>query len=101
MAELRVDGGASVNDLLMQFQADLLGIPVVRPQVTETTALGAAYLAGLAVGFWSSLDEIGRQWKVERRFEPSMPRADADRLRERWREAVSRAKGWIPAGSGA
>jgi glycerol kinase len=100
LSELRVDGGAASNDGLMQFQADVLGVPVVRPAVTETTALGAAYLAGLAVGFWSSLDEIGRQWKVERRFEPAMARADAERLRERWREAVSRAKGWIPAGSG-
>ena len=100
LAELRVDGGAAANNALLQFQADLLGVPVVRPEVTETTALGAAYLAGLAVGFWSSLDEIGRQWKVERRFEPAMARADAERLRERWREAVSRAKGWIPAGSG-
>ena len=70
LSELRVDGGASTNDALMQFQADLLGVPVVRPAVTETTALGAAYLAGLAVGFWSSADEIARQWRVDRRFEP-------------------------------
>jgi glycerol kinase len=101
LSELRVDGGASTNNALLQFQADLLGVPVVRPAVTETTALGAAYLAGLAVGFWSSPDEIARQWKAERRFEPSMPRGDADRLRARWREAVSRAKGWIPAGAQA
>jgi glycerol kinase len=94
LAELRVDGGASTNDALMQFQADLLGVPVVRPAVTETTALGAAYLAGLAVGYWSSAEEIAHQWKVDRRFEPSMPRADAERLRERWREAVSRARNW-------
>jgi glycerol kinase len=98
LRELRVDGGAAGNDGLMQFQADLLGVDVVRPAVTETTALGAAYLAGLAVGFWSSPEEIARQWRVERRFEPSMPVADANRLRERWREAVSRSKGWIPAG---
>jgi glycerol kinase len=98
LSELRVDGGASTNDALMQFQADLLGVPVVRPAVTETTALGAAYLAGLAVGFWASKDEIARQWRVDKRFEPSMSRADAERLRTRWREAVSRAKGWIPAG---
>jgi glycerol kinase len=97
--ELRVDGGASTNDALMQFQADLLGVPVVRPSVTETTALGAAYLAGLAVGYWSSADEIARQWKVDRRFEPSMSRADADRLRARWKEAVSRARGWAAPGS--
>jgi glycerol kinase len=101
LSELRVDGGAATNDGLMQFQADVLGVPVVRPAVTETTALGAAYLAGLAVGFWKSTDEIGRQWQVERRFDPSMPRSDAERLRERWRDAVSRAKGWIPAGADA
>ena len=101
LSELRVDGGAATNDGLMQFQADVLGVPVVRPAVTETTALGAAYLAGLAVGFWKSIDEIGGQWKVERRFDPSMPRSAADRLRERWREAVNRAKGWIPAGGDA
>jgi glycerol kinase len=99
MGELRVDGGASTNDTLMQFQADLLGVPVVRPAVTETTALGAAYLAGLAVGFWRSKEEIARQWKVDRRFEPRLARPEAERLRSRWREAVSRAKGWIPAGA--
>jgi glycerol kinase len=98
LSELRVDGGASMNDALLQFQADLLGVAVVRPSVTETTALGAAYLAGLAVGFWSSSEEIARQWRAERRFEPAMPRAHASRLRDRWREAISRAKGWIPAG---
>jgi glycerol kinase len=96
--ELRVDGGASNNNALMQFQADLLGVPVVRPGVTETTALGAAYLAGLAVGFWKSADDVARQWQVERTFEPRMPRSQADALRERWREAIARAKGWIPAG---
>ena len=101
LTELRVDGGASTNNALMQFQADLLGVPVVRPAVTETTALGAAYLAGLAVGFWSSADEIARQWRVERRFEPAMPRQQADQLRARWREAVHRAGGWIPPGSPA
>ncbi len=97
LQELRVDGGASTNDALMQFQADLLGVPVVRPAVTETTALGAAYLAGLAVGFWKSADEIAGQWRVDRRFEPAMARADAERLRERWREAVNRSRGWIPS----
>ena len=75
LKELRVDGGAATNNMLMQFQADLLGVPVVRPAVTETTALGAAYLAGLAVGFWKSVDEVSGQWKVDRRFEPAMPRA--------------------------
>ena len=74
VAELRVDGGACVNDLLMQFQADLLGIPVVRPQVTETTALGAAYLAGLAAGVYAGTDELAALWCEERRFLPTLPR---------------------------
>jgi glycerol kinase len=94
LAELRVDGGAAINDTLMQFQADLLGVPVVRPAVTETTALGAAYLAGLAVGFWSSVREISGQWRVERRFEPQMARTAVAALRERWTDAVKRSKGW-------
>ncbi|MCU0929123.1 MAG: glycerol kinase GlpK [Burkholderiaceae bacterium] len=91
VSELRVDGGACVNDLLMQFQADLLGIPVVRPQVTETTALGAAYLAGLATGVWHGLDELAAQWRVERRFEPTLPRARADELMAGWERAVRQA----------
>ena len=74
LTELRVDGGAATNNMLMQFQADLLGVPVVRPAVTETTALGAAYLAGIAVGYWKSVDDVSGQWKVDRRFEPAMPR---------------------------
>ena len=94
LKELRVDGGAATNNTLMQFQADLLGVPVVRPAVTETTALGAAYLAGLAVGYWPSADAITGQWKVDRRFEPSMPRAEASTLRERWTAALERSKGW-------
>jgi glycerol kinase len=97
LQELRVDGGASMNDTLMQFQSDLLGVPVVRPEVTETTALGAAYLAGLAVGFWSSVDEMARQWRVARRFDPVMPRARAKALRDRWHEALDRSKGWTKA----
>jgi glycerol kinase len=88
LAELRVDGGACVNDLLMQFQADLLGIPVVRPQVTETTALGAAGLAGLACGVWRSTDEFAALWAPERRFEPSLPRERAGELMARWEHAV-------------
>jgi glycerol kinase len=80
--------------MLMQIQADLLGVPVVRPAVTETTALGAAYLAGLAVGFWGSVDEITGQWQVDRRFDPSMPPDGARALRERWSAAVARSKGW-------
>jgi glycerol kinase len=99
LGELRVDGGAAANDLLMQFQADLLGVPVVRPTVTETTAIGAAYLAGLAVGFWGSAEEIARQWRAERRFEPSMAAADVERLRGRWHDALARAKGWLMAGT--
>jgi glycerol kinase len=97
LEELRVDGGAAGNDLLMQFQADLLRVPVVRPSVTETTALGAAYLAGLAVGFWSSRSEIARQWRVERRFDPVMPRVQVAEMRDRWREAVARSRGWTNA----
>jgi glycerol kinase len=96
LKELRVDGGAATNDMLMQFQADLLGVPVVRPAVTETTALGAAYLAGLAVGYWPSVDALTGQWKVDRRFEPAMPRSAASALRERWSAALGRSKGWEP-----
>jgi glycerol kinase len=88
VAELRVDGGACVNDLLMQFQADLLGIPVVRPQVTETTALGVAYLAGLTIGVYKDLSELSAQWQVERRFLPALPRARAQALMDDWAHAV-------------
>ncbi len=91
---LRVDGGAVANDFLMQFQADILGVPVQRPAVTETTALGAAYLAGLASGFWSSQEEIARQWRVERTFEPHMSVSQRDELYNGWQRAVERAKGW-------
>ncbi|MDZ7800743.1 MAG: glycerol kinase GlpK [Trueperaceae bacterium] len=94
MEELRVDGGATKNDLLMQIQADLLGIPVVRPEITETTALGAAYLAGLAVGFWSGRDELSAQWREDARFEPDMDRNQRDALLAGWNKAVSRAKDW-------
>lgn len=88
VSELRVDGGACVNDLLMQFQADLLGIPVVRPQVIETTALGAAYLAGLSCGVWQGLDELAAQWRVERRFMPTLSRERAGELMACWEHAV-------------
>jgi glycerol kinase len=88
VSELRVDGGACVNNLLMQIQADLLGIPVVRPQVIETTALGAAYLAGLATGVYKNLDELSAQWQVERRFLPTMPRERAEELMANWERAV-------------
>jgi glycerol kinase len=94
LSELRVDGGAARNDLLMQFQADVLGVAVVRPQVTETTALGAAYLAGLGVGFWKSLEEIGAQWKVERKFEPNMSNEEREAKLEQWRKGVERSRQW-------
>jgi glycerol kinase len=94
LSELRVDGGAAANDLLMQFQADLLGVPVARPKTLETTALGAAYLAGLTVDLWKSREEIAAQWKLERRFEPRMERKEAQAKMARWREAVSRSRNW-------
>jgi glycerol kinase len=96
--EVRADGGAARNDMLMQFQADLLGVPVIRPRVTETTALGAAYLAGLAVGFWESQEEIAAQWQAERRFEPRMPAARRDESMARWAKAVAHAKSWAEPG---
>ncbi|MDA7416369.1 glycerol kinase GlpK [Xenophilus arseniciresistens] len=91
VSELRVDGGACVNDLLMQFQADLLGIPVVRPAVTETTALGAAYLAGLSCGVYGGTEELSALWRAERRFMPTLPRAQAEAAMERWEQAVRQA----------
>jgi glycerol kinase len=96
ITELRVDGGASANNLLMQFQADILEVPVVRPRVIETTGMGAAYLAGLAVSFWKGVDEITRIWQTDRVFEPSMPSDQVQHRRERWREALSRAGHWEP-----
>ena len=94
VAEVRADGGAACNDMLMQFQADLLGVPVVRPKVTETTALGAAYLAGLALGFWGSKEEIAAQWQAERRFEPMMSDDQRQSLMARWSQAVERSRNW-------
>ena len=94
LAALRVDGGASVNNLLMQFQADVLGVPVVRPQVTETTALGAAYLAGLATGFWANPDELRAKRQNDARFQPKMDSQDRAQRRGRWQRAVERAKNW-------
>ena len=94
LAELRVDGGASRNDHLMQFQADVLGVSVVRPAITETTALGAAYLAGLAVGVWSDVDEVAAQWREERRFEPSMSEDERSLRLHSWRRALERAREW-------
>ena len=94
LKELRVDGGASRNDLLMQFQADVLGVPVVRPLVTETTALGAAYLAGLAVGYWASQEEIASQWQAQKRFEPIMSETERQERIAAWRRAIERSRGW-------
>jgi glycerol kinase len=99
MNELRVDGGASANDLLMQFQADILQVPVVRPKVIETTALGAAYLAGLATAFWKSREDVQTGWQVDRTFEPRMSADAAVQRRERWADAVKRARGWEHAPS--
>lgn len=97
LTELRVDGGATANDLLMQFQSDLLGVPVIRPTIRETTALGAAYLAGLAVGYWDDVDEIARQWKVEKRFKPEMDESSRARLLRDWTRAVERSRSWEEA----
>lgn len=94
LKELRVDGGASNNNLLMQFQSDLLGASVVRPEITETTALGAAFLAGLAVGFWKSKEAIARQWKESKRFQPDMTPARRRELLRGWNKALDRAKAW-------
>jgi glycerol kinase len=92
--ELRVDGGAAVNDTLLQFQADILGLPVVRPTVLETTALGAAYMAGLATGYWQDLDELRANWQVDRRFEPQQDPGVVRAQREKWTAAVERARAW-------
>ena len=93
--ELRVDGGAAMNDLLMQFQADLLNLPIVRPEVTETTALGAAYLAGLAVGVWENEEEIDKQWTIEREFQPRMEADRREYLINNWNRALERAAEWV------
>ena len=95
LSELRVDGGASRNDLLMQLQADFLGVPVLRPRITETSALGAAYLAGLATGFWTDVDEVASQWAMDRRFEPVLGASARTEKLARWGQAVQRAKGWV------
>ena len=94
LTQLRVDGGASVNNLLMQFQADLLGVPVVRPNIAETTALGVAYLAGLAVGYWKDPSEIASQWQIDRVFEPALSPERREELKAGWAQAVERAKEW-------
>jgi glycerol kinase len=102
LAELRVDGGMTANDLLMQFQADVLGVPVIRPRVTETTALGAAFAAGLAVGFWADEQELRERWTLERRWEPQMDERTREREHAQWRKAVARSLDWVgeaPRGS--
>jgi glycerol kinase len=98
LAELRVDGGATASNLLMQMQADLLGVPVVRPRVTETTALGAAYLAGLATGFWRDEEEIASLWSRDRVFEPTLSRGESAARLEEWKRAVERSREWARAG---
>jgi glycerol kinase len=95
LAELRVDGGMTANELLMQFQADVLGVPVIRPQVTETTALGAAFAAGLAVGFWADEEELRERWALGRRWEPQMEEARREREYGQWKKAVTRSFDWV------
>ena len=95
LSELRVDGGMVINDTLMQFQSDILGKSVIRPRITETTALGAAYAAGLAVGFWSTQEALKGMWQEERRFEPQMPEEHANRMYSGWKKAVTRSLDWI------
>ena len=92
--ELRVDGGMTVNELLMQFQADVLGVPVIRPKVTETTALGAAYAAGLAVGYWKDQDELKERWAEDKRWEPDMDDDEREKGYAKWKKAVERSLDW-------
>jgi len=95
LTELKVDGGMTQNDLLMQFQADILGIPVVRPMVAETTALGAAYVAGLAVGYWGGLDELRAKWSEQARFEPQMSSEERESRLATWKKAVTKSFDWV------
>ena len=95
LTELRVDGGMIANDLLMQFQADLLDAPVLIPKIAETTALGAAYAAGLAVGYWDNTDALKKNWAMDRRIEPNMNPGERNRLLASWRRAVEKSRGWI------
>jgi glycerol kinase len=95
LTSLKVDGGAAANAMLLQFQADLLNVSVRRPIVRETTALGAAYLAGLAVGYWDGVDDVARNWALDREFIPAMSEADRDRLYAGWKKAVSRSLDWM------
>ena len=93
--ELRVDGGAAANNLMMQFQSDIFGFKVIRPKILETTALGAAYLAGLAVGYWDSVEDLQEQWSIDKEFTPEMPTENVDSLIKNWNKAVGRASNWI------
>jgi glycerol kinase len=97
-SELKVDGGMTANNLLMQFQADVLGVPVVRPAVTETTALGAAFVAGLAVGFWSDQDELRERWSEGKRWQPRMDGSERERQYGQWKKAVTRSFDWVEHG---
>jgi glycerol kinase len=97
LSELRVDGGMVVNELLMQFQADILNTPVVRPRITETTALGAAYAAGIATGYWRGVDELKRNWGISRRWQPQMAASSRTELYAAWQKAVARSFGWKDA----
>ena len=94
LSSLKVDGGACRDNFLMQFQADIINTKVLRPQITETTALGAAYLAGLAVGFWKDKDEISSRWKLEREFTPSLSEEESNKKYMGWKKAVERSRGW-------
>jgi glycerol kinase len=95
LTSLKVDGGMVRNELLMQFQADVLGVPVIRPQVSETTALGAAYAAGLAVGYWSSVDDLRANWSADKTWQPRMDAAERNRLFRGWQKAVTRTFDWV------
>ena len=95
IVELKVDGGMVANEALMQFQADILGVPVVRPVVAETTALGAAYAAGLAVGYWKNTDELRTNWQEGKRWEPTMPAEERERLLRSWRKAITKTLDWV------
>jgi len=95
LTELKVDGGATANDTLLQFQADILNVPVVRPVVAETTALGAAYAAGLAVGYWDNLDDLRKNWQEDQRWTPNMDDAERERLYRNWKKAVTKTLDWV------
>jgi glycerol kinase len=99
LSKLKVDGGMVGNELLMQFQSDILNVSVIRPQVTETTALGAAYAAGLAIGFWSGFDELKKNWAVDRIWEPGLDQSLRDRLHHQWKKAVRRTFRWVDESS--